>query len=491
MCVHSSPGVGWVELQRQICEEMNDDDEYKSSRSPPQNDLSIEWTYTYDLDNLLFIVDSRAHFSLQGIAGKTGDQWTQFLSKDARGDRCLSLETPLELIGKFECIYDLFLGGDPIPPVEDFIPTSTIPSATWSKPLSQHHRRLMLVQVNAMIAETYSFLYMIPDFETSDPVIQNFVIEFLEAIVPNNHAIVVNRRSPTLDIGRDKAASNQSPWFWYRGCLILLAANLDNNERFQVYVQAVAARAKAKHREKCTALLWSIHHVAVVEISDGSVSCSDPIPLLAAYGFDEEGFMNALHLLWHYLPYPRWRIANEQTSPGAACLNFGTLPAEIIMKIMGFTDQLHYPKYQFLSRSFFNLWWKRLRVGPHTILPDDQEVRETSRCFKAFSVDEDVIVELRLKVLWGIQSGSIWHSDKTYRSGDSDSVWSILYYRAQGGGDDDCEDFSSRGSTNYRSQRFYSYWPKIPPSMNKFNLPRVSDRFSSQTDILICEVEPM
>jgi len=81
---------------------MNDDGEYERSRS-----------HTYDLDNPLFIIDSRAHFSLQDIAGKTGHQWTQFLSKDVRGDRCLSLETPPELIGKFECIYDLFLSGDP------------------------------------------------------------------------------------------------------------------------------------------------------------------------------------------------------------------------------------------------------------------------------------------------------------------------------------------------------------------------------------------
>jgi hypothetical protein len=63
--------------------------------------------------------------------------------------------------------------------------------------------------------------------------------------------------------------------------------------------------------------------VAVVEISGGVVSHSDPIPLLAAYGSDEEGFVNALNLLWHYLPYPRWRIVDERaTSREADSLDF-------------------------------------------------------------------------------------------------------------------------------------------------------------------------
>ncbi len=460
--------------------------DYDKQTTPPENDLFIEWTYTFDLDNLLFSVDSKAHFSLRGIAGKPVEEWSQFLDIDARGHRCLALATPPDLVGQFERVKEFFLGGDPIPAVDDFVPTSTISPSIWSKRLTPHHQRLMLAQVHATIAETYSVLSTLAEVD-----VQNLAIPFLEAIIPNNQAIVLNRNSPALNVGNPKAApGDRSPWFWYRGCLILLATQLDDNERFQVYVQAVAAKAKAKNRDRCTALLWSIRHVAVVEISGGTVSHSDPIPLLAAYGSDEDGFTNALHLLWHYLPYPRWRIVEERS---ASTGDFGSLPTEIALKVMMFTDQLHYPKYQFLSRAFFKLWWEHLRVGPYTILPDAEEVAET-RSFKAYSADENIPVDLSLKVFWGKQTGSIWRSDAATSSDEPESSWWIVHSREKVEAQwralrEDAEDFSRR-STRYRLQRFCSYWPECLRT-SACILPRVADQFSGESDVLFCEAEPM
>jgi len=345
----------------------------------------------------------------------------------------------------------------------------------------------MITLVHATIAETYSLLSMLTERD-----IQDLAMPFLEAIVPNNQAIVLNRHSPTLDIGDpEEVPEDRSPWFWYRGCLILLATQLDDDERFRVYVQAVAARAKAKNRERCTALLWSIRHVAVVEISGGTVSHSDPIPLFAAYGSDEKGFMNALHLLWHYLPYPRWHVVEEQsTSPGAGSSNLGNVPAEIAMKIMMFTDQLHYPKYQFLSRTFFKLWWKHLRVGPYTILVDAEKFAETSRSFMAYSADENVPVQLRLKVFWGTQSENIWRGDKEpdYDDDEPEGAWWVLDRLGRENAKQRGEDFS-RGYTRYRMQRFCSYWPEDLSTAKKDSLPRVVDLFSGRSDILFCEAE--
>ena len=315
-------------------------------------------------------------------------------------------------------------------------------------------------------------------------------MSFLEAIIPNNQAIVANRRSPTLETDNKAAPCDRSPWFWYRGCLVLLANHLDVNERFQVYVQAVAARAKAKNRDKCTALLWSIQHVAVVEISGGCVSHSDPIPLLAAYGFNEEGFISALHLLWHYLPYPRWRIVEKRTSSqGAGRSNFGKFSTEVVLKIMAFTDQLHYPKYQFLSHSFFSLWWKQLRLASYTILPGAEDIGDTFRCLNAYPADADVPVKLRLKYLWGKKTGSIWRSDATH---DDDNDEPTSYWCELRQEEERIEDFSRESTeASYRLQRFYSYWPEDLSTVGKYSLPRVSDKFSSQRDILLCEAEPM
>jgi hypothetical protein len=228
-------------------------------------------------------------------------------------------------------------------------------------------------------------------------------------------------------------------------------------------------RAKAKNRDRCTALLWSVQHVAVVEINDGSVSHSDPIPLLAAYGFDEEGFISALHLLWHYLPYPRCRIVDERAiSLAPPSSNFGDFPIEVVMKIMAFTDQLHYPKYQFLSHSFFSLWWKLLRLASYTILPDAEEIGDTSRCLTAYPADANAPVKLRFAYLWGKKTGNIWRCD-----------FSLAFT-----------------VTSYRLQRFYSDWPDSGHLSRKrtdrtYRLPRVSDQFSGQRDILFCAAEPM
>ncbi len=483
---YSSSSVEWLESQRKFCENVVPSDMYdgyEKSTSPPKNDLFIEWTYTYDLDNLLFIVDSNAHFSLRGIAQKSEDEWIQFIDTDARGNRCLGLGTPPDLVGQFGRVAELFLGKDPIPTVGDFVPTSTISPSIWSKPLTRHHQRLMVAQVHATVAETYSILSTL-----TEAGVQDLAMPFLEAIVPNNQAIVLNCHSPTLDIFK-AASGDRSPWFSYRGCLILLATHLDDNERYQVYVQAVAARAKAKNQDRCTALLWSIRHVAVVEISGDTVSHSGPIPLLAAYGSDEKGFTNALHLLWHYLPDPRWRIVEEQsTSPGAGSSNFGSLPTEIVLKIMMFTDQLHYPKYQFLSRNFFKLWWKHLRVGPYTILPDAEEVAETSRSFRAYSADENVPVQLQLKVLWGTHSENIWRSDEKPKGDEPSTIWWSLHCREKERRDEK-EDFS-RGSPRYRLQRFCSYWPEVLRA-KKYSLPKVIDPFSGKSDTIFCEAQPI
>jgi hypothetical protein len=104
----------------------SDDDIYEISSSPPENDLFIEWTYTYDLDSLNFIVDSKAHFDLQAIAQARSEEWIPFISSDARGDRCLSLETPPPLVGLFVSSSPPRLGGDPVPSLDPFVPTSTI-----------------------------------------------------------------------------------------------------------------------------------------------------------------------------------------------------------------------------------------------------------------------------------------------------------------------------------------------------------------------------
>jgi len=51
--------LNWLAERRQNCEGRSD-----RTTSPPKNDILIEWTYTFDLDNLNFIVDSRAAFDL-------------------------------------------------------------------------------------------------------------------------------------------------------------------------------------------------------------------------------------------------------------------------------------------------------------------------------------------------------------------------------------------------------------------------------------------
>jgi hypothetical protein len=467
----------WLASQRDRCQKMASseyDHDYEKSTSPPENDLYIEWTYTYDLDNLHFVVDSKARFSLRAIARKSPEEWIPFIATDARGYRCLSLDTPSELVGQFTHIDDIFLGADPIPALSDFVPTSTISPSAWAKPLTPHHRRLLLAQVNATIAETYTELSMFPPCDRSVLQIQNLALSFLEAIVPNNQALVKGD-SPRLDIPDHPKPPPGTSWFWYRRCLILLATQLDNRERFQLYVQAIAARAKAKNWVSCTALVWSVRHVAVVQVSQDGVSHSDPVPLLAAYGSDEEAFMSALHLLWYYLPYPRWRIVDE-TPTTSGSPNPAYLPTEILIKIMMFTAQDHYPKYQFLSRGFFKLWWDQLRVTYYTILPDAEQVPETSRSFNAYLPDENTSTGLRLELLWGKQTGEdMWRSDKPSRRRglNPETVWSSLRRRLD---------------HDFRLKRFCAYWPEFSPLSNEWSLPVVDNYFSGQSDVLCCLV---
>ena len=88
---------------------------------------------------------------------------------------------------------------------------------------------------------------------------------------------------------------------------MLLTEDIGKEERLKECVQAAYARVQ-KNLGRCMVLLWSIFHIAVVQISNGKVSHSKALPLLAAYtefqDFNEEGFLDALNLIWYYLPDP-------------------------------------------------------------------------------------------------------------------------------------------------------------------------------------------
>jgi len=136
-------------------------------------------------------------------------------------------------------------------------------------------------------------------------------------------------------------------------------------------VGMVVRRARELDLKDCTAILWSVDHVAVVVISGDKVSCSDAIPVAAAIGRDDKKFKQGLRLIAHYFPPP--------CAEGGAYFT-SRLPLDIFVRVLEFADAGTALSVGRTSKALRLEWLKRPAIGPYTLLsasaPDGEFVAQ-------------------------------------------------------------------------------------------------------------------
>ncbi len=113
----------------------------------------------------------------------------------------------------------------------------------------------------------------------------------------------------------------------FGGRLVVITRTLDDEEHFKSQVGLVLRKMEEEQRSECTVILWSIHHVAVVVVSGGNISHSDPVPVAAALRMDREKLVEGIKLIAHYLPPV---VADE------SAIFVCRLPLELVLHVMEF-----------------------------------------------------------------------------------------------------------------------------------------------------------
>ncbi len=134
---------------------------------------------------------------------------------------------------------------------------------------------------------------------------------------------------------------------------------LDDDEHFKSEIGRILRWAKAEEISKYTAILWSIRHVAVVEVSGENVSYSDPVPVAAALPMGREKLAEGIKFIMHYFP----PVAAE----GHAILDC-RFPLEIFLLVMEYSDTETATVLGRTSKALRYEWLRRPRIDSYQLL---------------------------------------------------------------------------------------------------------------------------
>lgn len=344
------------------------EDDFEYSPCPPGGDRwDIEWVYIYDLDLLAFTIDDNkngiVHLRLDNIPrGSDGDvsDWIKLVHYDSLECICRSpygsdehyakVHTPQDPLAMIENV-QLFEAARP----------SRIDTTTWmSYPKGVHlslSRKLATIATEGLIAGLFSKFSVVHSPSAREP-FKKLAMELMTAACPGGSTFDFDQPKPNTS-SEVKITISSGTTYWFRGRLIVLANGLDSKDIFESFVGMIIRRVRELSLKECTAILWSVDHVAVFVISGDEVSCSEAIPFVAAFGRDEDKFRQGLGLIAHYLPPPCSEVVHHFSS---------ALPFDVFSNIMRFASPESARMLGRTSKALRIEWLKQPACGPYTLL---------------------------------------------------------------------------------------------------------------------------
>ncbi|KLO07284.1 hypothetical protein SCHPADRAFT_945405 [Schizopora paradoxa] len=413
--------TAWLAETKRILEEIKDsvDDTRRTpdalvlSRSPYAPSISLNrrlywYSYLYDLDHMVFIVNDWVYFLLDSLPPY--DQWVTYIAEDGARSLCILPSTPdshrILVEERVNSISRLTFSEQADLKRYEGLHPEMIDASSWA---SEDVPRWLLMAQNlakttftGFVSSRYSVISTI-SINYDDLVFQDLAMELLTSAAPANSTFSSDsdlveswiwkhdqKYHPRFAHFRNRFGEAHPPKrercnaFWFRGRLIVLARTLQREDHFKAKVGFVVRRAREKGLSECTALLWSVHHVAVVVVSGEQVFHSKVIPVVAAYGKkgadSERQFDEGVNLLTHYL-YP---IAAD-----GGGLSGASLPLDILVRIMELADNKTSTMLEITSKAFRLERLKHPRIGHFVVTgpsPDGEGYLslfgKTGRAFK-------------------------------------------------------------------------------------------------------------
>ncbi|KLO15315.1 hypothetical protein SCHPADRAFT_927242 [Schizopora paradoxa] len=340
----------------------------------------IEWTYVHDLDRLSFSVDYEVHFRLDNLP--PADEWLSYIALDG-GDQdllCITPRTPEQYRGEYVAFPYRSLSDTEIERKHFYDSRASdirkIHPSTWLKPVSPNlanHEKLALLAAEGFIESRYSLLTNVhrSHYPADSFCFDDLAMDVLTAACHGGSTFTFDKDTAfrwTRDVFDksqpvDASDRKRHDYYWFRGCLVSLAESLDREDHFKMEVAHVLKDFEGASKP-FTAILWSIRHVAVLVMAEDGISLSDPIPVAAALGKNDENMYEGLKLIMHYLPMPVMESGNSPTCH---------LPFDIILRIIDFLDPETDDAFGKTSKAFRWELAKRPFFGSFRIISESRE----------------------------------------------------------------------------------------------------------------------
>ncbi|KAL5512408.1 hypothetical protein ACEPAG_3400 [Sanghuangporus baumii] len=340
-----------------------------------------DYEYTVNLDMLIFLVGLGACFSLSDIPrGTDGDLWRHLLVRDNSLGWIIRPDAPK--------IYRKLPRANSLPPIqmdhglrlyqrlkqrikiiEEFIWMSekhvrdqsashVLSSAITKALMSSHNGSLQIFRQGTLETEC---------FQVKAELI-------LRATSPAGFSLSERRRRYRYHSNLPEnilSFLDDFPvkFYEYRGCVIFLTQRCWSSERLQAHVGLAVEHARDTGRDKCTVIIFSINHVAVVVISDAlsshpEVSHTKLYPLLDS--FYSEQFEKSLGLLAHYLR-PHCIDGGVIVSGSDNMRSSKLLPWDILQQIMQSVDSETYDEFRLVCKGTRSYWFLHPRIDDFTV----------------------------------------------------------------------------------------------------------------------------
>ncbi|OCB89590.1 hypothetical protein A7U60_g3188 [Sanghuangporus baumii] len=340
-----------------------------------------EYEYTVNLDVLTFLVGQGAFFSLRDIPrGTDGDLWRHLLARDFSLDWIFRPDAPNR--------YRKFPRDNSPPPIQmdhglrlyqrlrhrikiidefTWMSEKQVRDQTASHVLSSAITKALMSSHNGSLQTFRQGTLETERFHVKAELI-------LRATSPAGFSLGECRRYYRYTSNLpDKILSflDDIPvkFYEYRGCVIFLTQRCSSSERLRAHVGLAVEHARLTGRDKCTVIIFSINHVAVVVISDAlsshpEVSHSKLYPLLDS--FYSEQFEKSLGLLAHYLR-PHCIDGGVVVSGAGNMRSSKLLPWDILQQIMQSVDSETYDEFRLVCKGTRSYWYFHPRIDDFTI----------------------------------------------------------------------------------------------------------------------------
>ncbi len=317
------------------------------SRTSPCVGGGVDWVYIIDLDRLIFTVDKFAHFDLFRIPhgnGRSGE-WISYLALDGRGYRCLNPHMPQSLL---PAVYDCHLPSivESFPKRTDKISANSVIKDMKIDIFESAGSLMAFQECAAQMTKGFisSYLQVFADAQQHHPSTAKFQEKaafLLSLAAPGfyNSSDLGLRYYNTSNVF-ETSTSPHGTLFWFRQRLVVMTSHLDYENHLQAHIGDIVEYVANSCLERCVAILWSIRHVAVIDVTNfgAVVECSPVLPILAAFHKDDMLLTKALRLLAAYLS-PSVLESADYIFERSQTRTKAVLPVEVLIQVIGYMDK--------------------------------------------------------------------------------------------------------------------------------------------------------